>query len=386
MYACAIKDAHKVAMKVRTKGLRGATFSKLSNKEQKELEKECRVKTIAQGQDILVYGHTNDYLYVIVSGSADVIVNGKKVATLHAPQEFGLLSLLNNVTCTATVRSGPDCPLVCYLLDIDIYNKYFKAKSKMNLVVAKSEASMNVAIKLHEGDDQDEKEEGDSPTRPAKQVHPRTTATQEQDEIHQEEKKQEPSTPTPHHKSISIKTAVRARTLAHNLAKKKHQTKKSPTKEISFAQRVRKGGRPKKAIEAYRRGALVDLFVMMDNDMGGTVDEDELTQFLIKLFAPKSSKLGETEIRQIELMIAGLDEDGDGEVSVMEFLNVMEPIVRQMEEEETPAEITARMWEVLDEDSGGSVTISEVLAKQRRIAYLWCCWCCCWWWWCWCRR
>ena len=48
------------------------------NKEQKELEKECRVKTIAQGQDILVYGHTNDYLYVIVSGSADVIVNGKK--------------------------------------------------------------------------------------------------------------------------------------------------------------------------------------------------------------------------------------------------------------------------------------------------------------------
>lgn len=272
MYACAIKDAHKVAMKVRTKGLRGATFSKLSNKEQKELEKECRVKTIAQGQDILVYGHTNDYLYVIVSGSADVIVNGKKVASLHAPQEFGLLSLLNNVTCTATVRSGPDCPLICYLLDIDIYNKYFKAKSKMSLVVAKSEASMNVAIKLHEGDDRDEQEEekeGDSLTRPAKQVHPRTAVTQEEDKIHQEGKTQEQNTSTPHHKSISIKTAVHARALAHKLATKKHGKKKSPYKEISFAQRVRKGGRPKKAIEAYRRGALVDLFVMMDNDMGG---------------------------------------------------------------------------------------------------------------------
>ena len=331
----------------------------------------------------MVYGHTNDYLYVIVSGSADVIVNGKKVASLHAPQEFGLLSLLNNVTCTATVRSGPDCPLICYLLDIDIYNKYFKAKSKMSLVVAKSEASMNVAIKLHEGDDRDEQEEekeGDSLTRPAKQVHPRTAVTQEEDKIHQEGKTQEQNTSTPHHKSISIKTAVHARALAHKLATKKHGKKKSPYKEISFAQRVRKGGRPKKAIEAYRRGALVDLFVMMDNDMGGTVDEDELTQFLIKLFAPKSSKLGETEIRQIELMIAGLDEDGDGEVSVVEFLNVMEPIVRQMEEEETPAEITARMWEVLDEDSGGSVTISEVMDKQidGLHIYLMCCCRCCW--------
>ena len=102
MYACAIKDAHKVAMKVRTKGLRGSTFSKLTRSEQAAIEKECRVKTIAQGQDILLFGHSNHYLYVIISGCADVFVRGKKVATLSAPQEFGLLSLLNGVTCTAT--------------------------------------------------------------------------------------------------------------------------------------------------------------------------------------------------------------------------------------------------------------------------------------------
>ena len=63
--------------------------------------------------------------------------------------------------------------------------------------------------------------------------------------------------------------------------------------------------------------------------------------------------------KHAELMIAGLDEDGDGEVSIKEFLNVMEPIVGQMEEDETPHEITRRMWEVLDVDGGGSVTISE---------------------------
>ena len=105
---------------------------------------------------------------------------------------------------------------------------------------------------------------------------------------------------------------------------------------------------------AYRRAALVDLFVMMDSDMGGTVDEEELTNFLVGLFAPT-----EGEVRQIELMIAGLDEDGDGEVSITEFLSVMSPIVTQIEEEETPAQITQRMWEVLDVNCSGSVTISE---------------------------
>ena len=62
-------------------------------------------------------GDANLYLHVIISGEAEVWVNGKKVATLLAPQEFGLLSLLNGVRCTATVRSGLNCPTICYLLD-----------------------------------------------------------------------------------------------------------------------------------------------------------------------------------------------------------------------------------------------------------------------------
>ena len=49
-YACAISDASRLALKVRTKGLRGATFSKLSPKEQVELEKDCLVKTFGMGE------------------------------------------------------------------------------------------------------------------------------------------------------------------------------------------------------------------------------------------------------------------------------------------------------------------------------------------------
>ena len=66
-------------------------------------------------------------------------------------------------------------------------------------------------------------------------------------------------------------------------------------------------------------------------------------------------------------MIAGLDEDGSGAVDVTEFLNVMEPIVTQMEEEETPEMITKRMWDVLDEDGSGSVTISEFRQVLEKV-------------------
>jgi Ca2+-binding EF-hand superfamily protein len=48
----------------------------------------------------------------------------------------------------------------------------------------------------------------------------------------------------------------------------------------------------------------------MDKDMSGRVDEFELTHFLTTLFCSEGKKLGDAEVRQIELMIAGLDEDG----------------------------------------------------------------------------
>ena len=101
--------------------------------------------------------------------------------------------------------------------------------------------------------------------------------------------------------------------LRDNASAKKYKKRHSRTRkvgEMSFAQRVRRGGRKKEAMEAYRRGALVDLFVVMDKDMSGRVDEFELTHFLTTLFCSEGKKLGDAEVRQIELMIAGLDEDG----------------------------------------------------------------------------
>ena len=397
MYACAIKDAHKVAMQVRSKGLRGATFSKLSKKEQDALERTCKVKTYPNGAVMVKQGERNDYLHVIISGEAEVLVKEKQVATLVAPQEFGLLSLLNGVTCTATVRCSKKSPLVCYLLDRTTYDQYFAQKSKISMAVAASEASMKHAVAFHE-DNSNHGSPERSPERRRKNTTttttpPTTTTTSHtnintksdtrqhndgetkgtsestSDSTSESESSNSSSNSNQTVQIRSLSSVASAVSVAHKLATKKyikrHARSRKPGEE-SFADRVRKGGRPKEAIVAYRRGALVDLFVVMDKDMGGTVDESELTHFLTTLFAGGKS-LGEAEVRQIELMIAGLDENGDGEVSINEFLHVMEPIVAQMEEDETPYEITHRMWEVLDVDGGGSVTISEFRDVLERV-------------------
>ena len=150
-----------------------------------------------------------------------------------------------------------------------------------------------------------------------------------------------------------ISRVVETRRLENELRKKGKAPK-------SFAERVKKGGRKSEAISAYRRAALVDLFCQIDSDLSGSIDEDEMLEFLSSVFAPATGDgLNEHEMRQVKLMIAGLDTDGDGSIDLREFLSVMEPIVTQMEEEETPEMISARIWDVLDEDGEGEIEISE---------------------------
>ena len=63
----------------------------------------------------------------------------------------------------------------------------------------------------------------------------------------------------------------------------------------------------------------------------------------------------------------GLDTDGDGSIDLEEFLSVMEPIVTQMEEEETQEMISSRIWDVLDEDGEGEIEISEFRNVLQKV-------------------
>jgi Ca2+-binding EF-hand superfamily protein len=66
-------------------------------------------------------------------------------------------------------------------------------------------------------------------------------------------------------------------------------------------------------------------------------------------------------------MIEGLDEDGDGEVSLVEFLRMMEPVVQSAERVETPKQVACRMFSMLDEDQGGTVSTTEFKNMLHKV-------------------
>ena len=103
---------------------------------QKEILKN--VETFSPGNDIVVQGHTNDYIYVILEGTVQVYVDGKNVATMGMGREFGEISVREKTTCKATVRAKGK--VQCLKLDIDAYKKSHEAqrKSKTSMIEAKN--------------------------------------------------------------------------------------------------------------------------------------------------------------------------------------------------------------------------------------------------------
>ena len=89
----------------------------------------------------------------------------------------------------------------------------------------------------------------------------------------------------------------------------------------SLADVIRKN-RSAEALEQQRNIALTDLFHAIDTGGDGSIEESELIEFLSKIFPPSENKA--MQEKQIKLMIEGLDADGDGEVSLDEFLQMME--------------------------------------------------------------
>ena len=88
---------------------------------------------------------------------------------------------------------------------------------------------------------------------------------------------------------------------------------------------------------------------------------DLFDEFLGALF-PESDE-SESYRKQLTIMIQGLDDDGDGDVSEEEFLKMMETIVEEEEGRETMESMAERMFEILDDDDSGCLTTSEFKEK-----------------------
>lgn len=93
-------------------------FEGLSSRVLKHIEDEGRVQEFSPGDTVLEEGaHVEGWasfsregvcFYVILEGTADVLVHGEQVSTLGPGQYFGEASLIDGKPRTATVTVGPD--------------------------------------------------------------------------------------------------------------------------------------------------------------------------------------------------------------------------------------------------------------------------------------
>jgi CRP-like cAMP-binding protein len=61
--------------------------------------------TVPAGQDVITQGDVGDHYYVIVSGEADIVGDGRVVASLGPGEGFGEIALLRRSRRTATVHA-----------------------------------------------------------------------------------------------------------------------------------------------------------------------------------------------------------------------------------------------------------------------------------------
>ena len=66
-------------------------------------------------------------------------------------------------------------------------------------------------------------------------------------------------------------------------------------------------------------------------------------------------------------MVEDLDVDGDGEITLVEFLSMMEPVVQTAERLESLKQVATRMFAMLDEDGGGTVSTTEFKAMLHKV-------------------
>jgi CRP-like cAMP-binding protein len=87
-------------------------FSTCSARNLAKIEKAATRATMPAGTTLITQGTAGKQAYIILSGSATVKRNGKKIATAQAGAMVGELSLLDQGSRTATVVCDTDCDVL----------------------------------------------------------------------------------------------------------------------------------------------------------------------------------------------------------------------------------------------------------------------------------
>jgi CRP/FNR family cyclic AMP-dependent transcriptional regulator len=75
------------------------------------LQKQPELKTFSAGETIFKDGDSGDYMYGIVEGEVDILVNSKIVETIQPGEVFGMGALVGVGTRTYTAIAKTDCQL-----------------------------------------------------------------------------------------------------------------------------------------------------------------------------------------------------------------------------------------------------------------------------------
>jgi CRP-like cAMP-binding protein len=143
------------ALESHRNALRGvALFSNLSDDELTRLAESAKRAPFAAGEVITRQGAQAHYLYVLVSGQADVLVSAeggveRRVATLDAPAFFGEMALLTGAAREATVVAKG--VVECLRVDKDGFGELLSARPELAREVAAILAERRVGLEAARG-------------------------------------------------------------------------------------------------------------------------------------------------------------------------------------------------------------------------------------------
>lgn len=143
------------ALESHRNALRGvALFSNLSEDELTRLAESAKRAPFAAGEIITRQGAQAHYLYVLISGQADVLVSvdggsERRVATLEAPAFFGEMALLTGAAREATVVAKQ--VVECLRVDRDGFGELLSARPELARDVAAILAERRVGLEAARG-------------------------------------------------------------------------------------------------------------------------------------------------------------------------------------------------------------------------------------------
>ena len=105
-------------------------FSRCTKRELKAVARHVETATFDEGTTLTEQGAPGDAWFGILSGTAEVVVDGERVATLGAHDDFGELSLLDGEPRSATVMALE--PLTVAVLGVRMFRTLLREFPEMS--------------------------------------------------------------------------------------------------------------------------------------------------------------------------------------------------------------------------------------------------------------